>query len=153
MVSLTTILCPVDGTDLGDATLDAAIAIGASLGAAKLVVLSVRSQAATLEQYKADMALDDIESEVKALEARARGRAAGTALSPNVIVGEVRAGALEATIVEASEEHHAQLIVMGTHGRKGLTEQVVGSSSERVVARATCSVLVVKPEGFPYLRE
>jgi nucleotide-binding universal stress UspA family protein len=47
-------------------------------------------------------------------------------------------------IVELANEMHADLIVMGTHGRTGLTRLLMGSVAEAVVRRAPCPVLTVK---------
>lgn len=47
-------------------------------------------------------------------------------------------------ILRASEEHNADLIVMGTHGRTGLTRLLLGSVAEQVLRRAPCMVLTVK---------
>jgi universal stress protein A len=47
-------------------------------------------------------------------------------------------------IVDAAENEHADLIVMGTHGRTGLTRLLMGSVAEAVVRRAPCPVLTVK---------
>lgn len=40
--------------------------------------------------------------------------------------------------------HHADLIVMGTHGRTGLQHALLGSVAEKVVRLAPCPVLTVK---------
>jgi universal stress protein A len=48
-------------------------------------------------------------------------------------------------IVELANEHNADLIVIGTHGRTGLQHFVLGSTAERVVQHAPCPVLVVRP--------
>ncbi len=45
-------------------------------------------------------------------------------------------------------EHEIDLIVMGTHGHTGLKQFVIGSQAERVVRRAPCAVLCVKPDGY-----
>jgi nucleotide-binding universal stress UspA family protein len=47
-------------------------------------------------------------------------------------------------VVEYAKEHHIDLIVMGTHGREGLSHFLVGSVAERVVRTASCPVLTVK---------
>ena len=53
-------------------------------------------------------------------------------------------------IVEAAEKENVDLIVMGTHGRTGLTRLLMGSVAEAVVRRAKCPVLTVKhPAGVP----
>lgn len=46
-------------------------------------------------------------------------------------------------IVEQSQVHDADLIVMTSHGRSGLSRWVLGSVTENVVQRAECPVLVV----------
>ena len=56
-----------------------------------------------------------------------------------------RIGVAPESIVEAATETNADLIVIGTHGRTGLTRLVIGSVAERVVRLAPCPVLCVKP--------
>ena len=47
-------------------------------------------------------------------------------------------------IVRQAEEHHADLIIMGTHGRTGLRHALLGSVAEKVVRKAPCPVLTVR---------
>jgi nucleotide-binding universal stress UspA family protein len=47
-------------------------------------------------------------------------------------------------IIQLAESEHADLIVMGTHGRRGLTRLLMGSVAEAVVRGAKCPVLTVK---------
>ena len=47
-------------------------------------------------------------------------------------------------IVEEAKASHAELIVMGTHGRTGLGRVLLGSVAERVVAKATVPVMLEK---------
>src|SRR6266542_3286761 len=47
-------------------------------------------------------------------------------------------------IVEYAKDADVDLIVMGTHGRAGLSHLLVGSVAERVVRTASCPVLTVK---------
>ncbi len=49
-----------------------------------------------------------------------------------------------AEIRGAAERHHADLVVMGTHGRTGLAHVLLGSVAERVVQHAPCPVLTIK---------
>lgn len=48
-------------------------------------------------------------------------------------------------IVRKAEEEKADLIVMSTHGRTGLEQVMLGSVTAKVVARATCPVLSLRP--------
>jgi len=56
-------------------------------------------------------------------------------------------------ILAAAADAQIDLIVMGTHGRTSIKDFFVGSTAETVVRRATCNVLAVKPDGYPYLRD
>jgi nucleotide-binding universal stress UspA family protein len=47
-------------------------------------------------------------------------------------------------IVRLAEEQKADLIVLGTHGRRGLVRLLMGSVAELVMRRAACPVLAVK---------
>lgn len=61
----------------------------------------------------------------------------------------VRYTAVQGVPAEAIAEHAraslADVIVLGTHGRKGLDRLILGSVAETVVRNAPCSVLTVKP--------
>ena len=66
-------------------------------------------------------------------------------LAPDVrTLGQVAGGAAADILVDASRR--AELLVIGSHGRAGLTESALGSVSQRVVAHAHCPVVVV-PRG------
>jgi nucleotide-binding universal stress UspA family protein len=48
-------------------------------------------------------------------------------------------------ILKTAEEMPADLLVLGTHGRTGLAHVLIGSVAQRVVQRAKCPVLTVRP--------
>jgi universal stress protein A len=54
-------------------------------------------------------------------------------------------GDAAAEILRAAAEIHADLIVLGTHGRTGVRRLLMGSVAEQVVRRAPCPVLTAKP--------
>ncbi|WP_139800722.1 universal stress protein [Geothermobacter hydrogeniphilus] len=49
-------------------------------------------------------------------------------------------------ICRFAEEEKVDLIVIGTHGRTGLSHLLIGSTAERVVRHASCPVLSIKPK-------
>ncbi len=51
--------------------------------------------------------------------------------------------------VRAAEETGCNLIVLGTHGRTGLSRLVLGSVAEQVLRRAHCVVVTVRAERPP----
>lgn len=61
-----------------------------------------------------------------------------------VVETEVITGQPARAIVEHASTGGFDLIVMGTHGRTGLSHAVVGSVAERVVQKAPCAVLTVR---------
>lgn len=48
-------------------------------------------------------------------------------------------------IVRYAKEEDVDLIVIGTHGRSGLAHMLLGSVAEKVVRKASCPVLTVRP--------
>jgi nucleotide-binding universal stress UspA family protein len=56
----------------------------------------------------------------------------------------VREGDPRTVIVDEADEWRADLIVLGSHGRTGLTRLILGSVAQSVVAHAHCSVEVVR---------
>ena len=66
-------------------------------------------------------------------------RKAGFKVDSRVVENEIRTG-----ILDVAEESHADLIVLGSHGEKGLRKFLLGSVAEFVARHARCSVLVVR---------
>jgi nucleotide-binding universal stress UspA family protein len=118
---------PVDGSRYSDAAAVTTIKLARQC-AAKVTVVSV----ATDEHRR-----DDADTRVKKIQAQLT--AAGVEAAAEVRVGQPDAG-----IVDCARERHADLIIMGSHGRTGLDRLLIGSISERVIGRAECPVLVVK---------
>jgi nucleotide-binding universal stress UspA family protein len=56
----------------------------------------------------------------------------------------VLSGAAYEAISQAAEKNKADLVVMGTHGRKGVSRFFVGSVASRVISTAPCPVMTVR---------
>jgi nucleotide-binding universal stress UspA family protein len=54
-------------------------------------------------------------------------------------------------IVKVAREKEVDLIVMGTHGRTGLSHVLIGSVAEKVVHHAHCPVLTIKHPQYQYV--
>jgi universal stress protein A len=63
------------------------------------------------------------------------------------VVSEVRIGRPAESIAEAAQRYGADLIVMATHGRSGLSHVISGSVAEEVIRTACCPVLVLRDSG------
>lgn len=56
----------------------------------------------------------------------------------------VRKGMEDQEILRYAESEKVDLIVMGTHGRRGLEHLIIGSTAEKVIRRATAPVLTIR---------
>ncbi len=86
----------------------------------------------SLEQVAVDAATKELNELV------AKVKEAPRPIKHRVVVGEAAS-----TIQRIAEEIKADLIIMGTHGRRGLPRLLLGSVAQKVVARAHCPVLTV----------
>jgi nucleotide-binding universal stress UspA family protein len=60
--------------------------------------------------------------------------------------GQVYKGDIVDTILQFTEDEEIDLIVMATHGARGIEKILLGSVAERVIKRAKCPVLVFKSQ-------
>lgn len=139
------ILCPTDFSDGSEAAFKTAVELARDSGA-RLTLLYVHHVPATaLPDMFFAMSpelLQDSERTVDGYLGQLvdRARAAGVAASPRS-----RFGSTHREICGAASELGVDLIVIGTHGRSGLTHAILGSVAERVVRHARCPVLTVHP--------
>jgi nucleotide-binding universal stress UspA family protein len=142
------LLVPVDGTELSEKAMLRSIELARQLGAAITAFIAEptlplpavgRSAAIVMaenEQHDARIAQHAMEV-LKVFEARAR--AAGVAFS-----GHYRqAPQIPDAIADAATEHHADMIVMATHGRGAFGELMFGSHTKRVMAASRVPLLVL----------
>lgn len=61
----------------------------------------------------------------------------------------VRFDSIADEIAQIAADLEADLVVVGTHGRRGLSRVLLGSSAEATVRLAPCPVLVVRPKALP----
>jgi nucleotide-binding universal stress UspA family protein len=143
------LLVPSDGTQLSLRALDQALALAKALGA-QLTLLHVQPPLPVPLVGMGDMldpaTVDSLsktaerESERILQDAEAAARAAGLAIRTEVVKQDLPYRA----IVEAAKRHGCDLIVMASHGRKGLSGLLIGSETQRVLLHAPISVLVVR---------
>ena len=63
-----------------------------------------------------------------------------------VVNGRVTTGYAAEEMLGIAKEEHADMIVMGTHGRKGIDRILFGSVAEKVVKAADIPVLTIRPD-------
>jgi nucleotide-binding universal stress UspA family protein len=65
---------------------------------------------------------------------------------------ELRKGSPFVEIIRYARDEKIDLIVMGTHGRGPMAHLLLGSVAERVVRKAPCAVLTVRPAEHKFVR-
>lgn len=145
MVEIKKILCAVDFSDMSKKIAEYAATLASSLGA-EVVVLYV---APSLSQYVGfhvpPASIETFVGEIvsgaeKTMEVFLQENFEGLKAK-----GIVKTGYAAEEILDLAEEEKVDLIVMGTHGRKGIDRILFGSVAEKVVKGAKMPVLTVRP--------
>jgi nucleotide-binding universal stress UspA family protein len=139
----TSILVPTDFSETAARALDYASALAAKLGARIHVVhvigipaLGVPELGVALTSVTIGSLVRDSQAALDRLVDSRRNQAT---------FGDVllRTGDPRDMILQAANEVHADLIVIGTHGRRGLARALLGSVAEEIVRTAPCPVVTV----------
>lgn len=144
--SIDVILVPLDVGEPCDTIADWAIE-WARMKRARLILLHVLPQvnAYATPVFIDQRTYDDYYTRARESANRHLERAAAQALAAGIdAVTRVRVGFAAEEILETAREERADLIVLGTHGRRGIAHLVLGSTAEKVVRLASCPVFVVK---------
>jgi nucleotide-binding universal stress UspA family protein len=143
----TSILVPTDFSAPSDAALDYARRLAATFGAS-LHVLHVIEAPFTAGPLGTGGALAEapvLYPELFELARAALARRVSAADRARLTATtEIVAGKSASCIVERAIERDVDLIVMGTHGRRGMAHLLMGSVAEKVVRAAPCPVMTVR---------
>ncbi|VWB87219.1 UspA domain-containing protein [Burkholderia lata] len=150
------ILVALDGSDTSSRALDAALAIASETGARLTPVYVVDFLVPAYDMYGYDPSIlvDAFREEgLRVTEDAARRLKARDVAGTPQISNVAPAGEdIPHRIVSLANELEADLIIMGTHGRRGVQRLFLGSVAERVLRLATCPVLMIPancPSGKP----
>jgi len=142
------ILVPVDFSDTSRKAFYVALKY-ATVFDADTIALHVQDVGRSLEKVEESTAeLERIELGVKRRIDDLWSDGGLTEVDRRRVSVEIRGGKPWMEICRAADELNCDLIVMGTHGLTGIKHMLIGSQAERVVRRANCHVLTVKPDGF-----
>jgi nucleotide-binding universal stress UspA family protein len=145
-MSYSRILVPIDFSELSERALDRAVGLAKQLGAS-LTLLHVHEQVLTVSVDPADRPFETQAEQrqlIEVLTQKLQNLADALEFDGERIGVRVVLGNPFDEIVSACADH--DLVVLATHGRRGLSQFLLGSVTERVVRAAPCSVLVVRPQ-------
>jgi nucleotide-binding universal stress UspA family protein len=94
-----------------------------------------------MEFFKTDTIKKSLYEEAEKIAEGAKKIAATQGVQIKAVVQEGHAGE---KIVEIAGKFGNDLIVMGTHGWRGMDKAMLGSTAERIIAYASCPILIVK---------
>jgi nucleotide-binding universal stress UspA family protein len=145
-MQIQTIVVPTDFSEFAEYAFTWALGIAADWKAKVVVVHAVHPisylafpdsvYVPDLQKMEAEMIAD--------AEKRLADFTAKKGSSPVPVETRVAVGEAMGEICQAATREHADLIVMGSHGRTGLSHVLLGSVAERIVRHAPCPVLVAR---------
>jgi nucleotide-binding universal stress UspA family protein len=138
------LLCATDFSDTADVAWDAARDL-ARTHRAELILVHVFTEFPVYPEVAGPEVARVWEEQRAWVESTLAERASAAAAGGLNARWVLKTGTAPESIVETAVEVGADLIVIGTQGRTGLTRLVIGSVAERVVRLAPCAVLTVKP--------
>jgi nucleotide-binding universal stress UspA family protein len=143
MIQIAKIMIPTDFSEYSRHALRYAITLAESFKAKLYLMHAWELAVLVTQQSEAYTALNMVET--RAGEEEALKRLTEEVRSRGIDAEPVFAsGRAYSEIVRAAQQLEVDLIVIATHGRKGLSHLVFGSTAERVVRLAPCPVLTVK---------
>lgn len=142
------ILVPVDGSRTAGLGLDEAIKL-AKQQEAELCLLHVVDNRALLQELGINAAetgqfFESLRSGGEELLARSEARARRKQVRTKSMLAETASRSVADVIIRQARKWRADLIVLGTHGRRGLSRMMMGSDAEGVVRESTVPVLLVR---------
>jgi len=143
MVTLKKILCPVDHSECSYLALKYAISLALKDEAKLYLMHVIDSRLYDTEMYKlSPYKLNEIdESKIRTDLMKSLPEGTTDVLEVETIVVK---GVPFNEIINAATEISVDLIVIGTHGRTGISHVMLGSVAEKVVRKAVCPVLTVR---------
>ena len=144
MPSIKKILAPIDFSEVSNRALDYAVDLAAQVKASVSVVHVYEIPIYTFPEgayiTPPDVAAGLADKAQKSLDAAVSARRdRGVEIS-----GTLTNGSPREEILRLAKEGHADLIVMGTHGRRGLPRAIMGSVAERVLRTSEIPVLTIR---------
>lgn len=143
------ILVPLDGSDTAARGLTEAIGV-AQTSKGRLFLLNVVDDLSWLVEMAAVANSEEMHRQARGYAERllgdARQAAAAKGVDAEVVTRQSVGRRAAEAIVDEARKQDCDLIVMGTHGRRGLSRLVLGSDAMTVVQSSAVPVLLVRSE-------
>jgi len=141
------ILVPVDGSATSNLGLAEAIKLAKLTGARLLLLHAVDIAAISLTPEAATAApglFDAMRDAGEQVVSKAKATVESAGLTAETILVDTLSGRVSDLVVDHAQKWRADLIVIGTHGRRGVSRLLIGSDAEQIVRAAPVPVLLVR---------
>ncbi len=141
------ILVPVDGSHTAAAGLREAIRLAFGTSGATIRLLHVMDPLPAMQGMEimvTDQLLENMEGYGKKVLKNAKSLVQRHGVSVETVFEKQATGRISQAIVRQARKWRADIIVMGTHGRRGVSRVVMGSDAEAVARSAPAPVLLVR---------
>ena len=147
MKTIKKILCAVDLSDHSKLVAEYAATLAKSLNASVLVVYTAPSLSQYVGFHVPPNTIENFVGEIvtgaeESMQAFMNENFAGVDARSQVLVGYAAE-----EILNRAHDENVDMIIMGTHGRKGIDRILFGSVAEKVVKNASMPVLTIRPQG------
>jgi len=140
------ILVPTDGSDLSNKAVAAAIDLAKALKAAMVGMTTLEPYSySNLSEYRPET-LDDYESRMDQVGAERLAKLADMATQAGVPIETVTVKSFlpYEAIIDTAKGKGCDLIVMASHGRRGLNAVLLGSETQKVLTHSSVPVMVYR---------
>jgi nucleotide-binding universal stress UspA family protein len=153
MITLKRILAATDFSECSDRALRYACEFATAFDAELQLVSVIEPPATAYSEFGIGSleAQGLQESMRQGVEAKLQALPEASFAGKRPVVRKILFGAPFVEIVRYARENEIDLIVLGTHGRGAIAHLLMGSTAERVVRKAPCPVLTVRPEAHEFV--
>lgn len=138
------ILVPIDGSDISDKAMRMALDMTReALGTVRFVHVMEDNRYLSSDVFSTDLRTH-VENHAKALLQTAMDAATGMGVNAQSQVLDKPGQRLGESVADEAADWCADLVVLGTHGRRGLGRMLLGSGAEQVIRLCPVPVLVVR---------
>ena len=140
------ILVPTDGSELSTKAIAAAVDLARTLQATVIGMTTLEPYSySNLSEYRPET-LDDYEARMDQAGAERLGRIADAAAGAGVPVETVTVKSFSPyeAIIDTAKDKKCDLIIMASHGRRGLNAVLLGSETQKVLTHSSIPVMVYR---------
>jgi nucleotide-binding universal stress UspA family protein len=141
------ILVPIDGSPTALRGFEEAVALARALGSSLVLLHVIDTFPMAVEMVPTTTwqeISDGLRQQGETLLDKARETAGNHAVGVETRLVEARTERVADTIVQEAQDTGCDLVVMGTHGRRGFSRVMMGSDAELVVRHCPLPVLLVR---------